>query len=75
MAHCSSPAKSDLAEVALQCICTLAADVTHFNFSINLMDSIVTHLSKKSWDKVTQPVSITMNGSNGSNDHSHQKCV
>lgn len=45
-------AKSELAEVALQCICTLAQEVTHFNFRVNLMTCIVTRLSKKSWDKV-----------------------
>jgi nucleolar complex protein 3 len=45
-------AKSELAEVALQCICTLAQEVTHFNFRVNLMTCIVTRLSKKSWDNV-----------------------
>jgi nucleolar complex protein 3 len=45
-------AKSELTEVALQCICTLAQEVTHFNFRVNLMTCIVARLSKKSWDKV-----------------------
>ncbi|KAF7964822.1 hypothetical protein HWV62_2733 [Athelia sp. TMB] len=45
--------KSELAEVALQCMCTLAADVTHFNFRVNLMTCIVARLSKKSWDKLS----------------------
>ncbi|KIM87032.1 hypothetical protein PILCRDRAFT_815467 [Piloderma croceum F 1598] len=46
-------AKSELAEVALQCICTLAQEVTHFNFRVNLMTCIVARLSKKSWDKMS----------------------
>jgi len=45
-------ARSDLAEVALRCMCTLLTDVTHFNFRLNLMTCIVTRLSKKSWDQV-----------------------
>ncbi|KAH8099477.1 nucleolar complex-associated protein 3 [Cristinia sonorae] len=44
-------AKSELAEVSLQCMCTLLTEVTHFNFRINLMSSIVASLSRKSWDK------------------------
>ena len=43
---------SDLAEVALRCMCTLLTEATHFNFRVNLMTCIVTHLSKKSWDQV-----------------------
>lgn len=46
------PDKSELADVALQCMCTLATEVTHFNFRINLMTCIVARLSKKSWDQV-----------------------
>ena len=49
--------KSELAEVALQCMCTLASDVTHFNFRVNLMTCIVARLSKKSWDKVRAAIS------------------
>lgn len=45
-------AESELTEAALQCICTLAEEVTHFNFRTNLMTCIVARLSKKSWDKV-----------------------
>jgi nucleolar complex protein 3 len=45
-------AKSDLADVALKCMCTLASDVTHFNFRVNLMACIVARLSKKTWDEV-----------------------
>ncbi|TBU65922.1 nucleolar complex-associated protein 3 [Dichomitus squalens] len=44
-------AKSELAETALHCICTLLVEVTHFNFRVNLMSSIVAALSRKSWDK------------------------
>ncbi|CAL1704830.1 unnamed protein product [Somion occarium] len=44
-------AKSELAEVALKCMCTLLSDVTHFNFRVNLMSTIVAFLSRKSWDK------------------------
>ena len=45
-------AKSDLADVALKCMCTLASDVTHFNFRVNLMTCIVARLSRKTWDEV-----------------------
>ncbi|KIJ17377.1 hypothetical protein PAXINDRAFT_175850 [Paxillus involutus ATCC 200175] len=44
-------AKSELADVALKCMCTLASEVTHFNFRENLMTCIVARLSKKSWDE------------------------
>ncbi len=44
--------RTELAEVALSCMCTLLAEVTHFNFSVNLISCIVARLSKKSWDKV-----------------------
>ncbi|KAG0707802.1 nucleolar complex-associated protein-domain-containing protein [Suillus ampliporus] len=46
-------AKSELAEVALKCMCTLATEVTHFNFRTNLMTCIVARLSKKSWDEAS----------------------
>ncbi|PIL23912.1 hypothetical protein GSI_13663 [Ganoderma sinense ZZ0214-1] len=46
-------AKSDLAETALHCMCTLLVEVTHFNFRVNLMSCIVTTLSRKSWDKTS----------------------
>ncbi|KAG7452549.1 nucleolar complex-associated protein 3 [Guyanagaster necrorhizus] len=45
-----SKARGELAEVALQCMCTLLTSATHFNFRINLMGCIVGRLSKKSWD-------------------------
>lgn len=46
-------AKNELAEVALQSMCTLLSEATHFNFRVNLMSTIVSSLSRKSWDKVT----------------------
>ncbi|KAH9951376.1 nucleolar complex-associated protein 3 [Amylocystis lapponica] len=46
-------AKSELAETALQCMCTLLVEVTHFNFRVNLMSTIVAGLSRKSWDKLS----------------------
>ena len=45
-------AKSGLEGVALQCLCTLFVEVTHFNFRVNIMSAIVARLSKKSWDEV-----------------------
>lgn len=45
-------ANSELADVALRCMCTLLVDVTHFNFRENLATAIVARLSKKSWDEV-----------------------
>ncbi|KAI5982438.1 nucleolar complex-associated protein-domain-containing protein [Pisolithus albus] len=47
----SLKAKDELSDIALKCMCTLAAEVTHFNFRVNLMSCIVAQLSKKSWDK------------------------
>lgn len=44
-------AKDDLSDIALKCMCTLATDVTHFNFRANLMKCIVTRLSKKTLDE------------------------
>ncbi|KAI0670464.1 nucleolar complex-associated protein 3 [Trametes maxima] len=46
-------AKSEFAEAALHCMCTLLVEVTHFNFRVNLMSSIVTALSRKSWNKTS----------------------
>ncbi|KAF8163270.1 nucleolar complex-associated protein-domain-containing protein [Crassisporium funariophilum] len=43
--------RTELAEVALQSMCTLLIELTHFNFRTNIMACIVTRLSKKSWDK------------------------
>ncbi|OCB84092.1 nucleolar complex-associated protein 3 [Sanghuangporus baumii] len=44
-------AKSELASTALQCICRLLTDLTHFNFRVNLMTAIVSRLSRKTWDE------------------------
>ncbi|KAI5986030.1 nucleolar complex-associated protein-domain-containing protein [Pisolithus orientalis] len=44
-------AKDELTDIALKCMCTLATEVTHFNFRANLMSCIVARLSKKSWDE------------------------
>ncbi|EKM55388.1 uncharacterized protein PHACADRAFT_161374 [Phanerochaete carnosa HHB-10118-sp] len=46
-------AKNELSDVALQCMCTLLVEVTHFNFRTNLMSTIVGALSRKSWDKTS----------------------
>ncbi|KAF5365756.1 hypothetical protein D9758_003308 [Tetrapyrgos nigripes] len=42
-------ARSELAEISLQSICTLLTEVTHFNFRVNLMSCIVAQLSRKAW--------------------------
>ncbi|OJA21600.1 hypothetical protein AZE42_01676 [Rhizopogon vesiculosus] len=44
-------AKNELTDLALSCMCTLATEVTHFNFRTNLVTCIVARLSKKSWDE------------------------
>ncbi|KAF5358193.1 hypothetical protein D9756_001602 [Leucocoprinus leucothites] len=46
--------QTELAEAALSCMCTLLAEVTHFNFSVNLISCIVARLSRKSWDKSSE---------------------
>lgn len=48
----TNTAKSELSDVALQCMCRLLVELTHFNFRVNLMTAIVSRLSKKSWDEV-----------------------
>ncbi|KZT68113.1 nucleolar complex-associated protein 3 [Daedalea quercina L-15889] len=45
--------KSELADAALQCMCSLLVEVMHFNFRVNLMNCVVAYLSKKSWDKMS----------------------
>jgi nucleolar complex protein 3 len=45
-------ARSGFEGVALQCLCTLLVEVTHFNFRTNIMSAVVGRLSKKSWDEV-----------------------
>ncbi|KAJ6630767.1 nucleolar complex-associated protein-domain-containing protein [Mycena sp. CBHHK59/15] len=44
-------ARSELADIALNCMCTLLTELTHFNFRVNLMSCVVARLSKKSWDQ------------------------
>ncbi|EPQ58153.1 nucleolar complex-associated protein 3 [Gloeophyllum trabeum ATCC 11539] len=46
--------QTELADIALQSMCTLLVEVTHFNFRMNLMNCIVARLSKKSWDKSSE---------------------
>ncbi|KAL4265268.1 Nucleolar complex-associated protein 3 [Pleurotus pulmonarius] len=46
-------ARNDLSAVALQCMCALLVDVTHFNFRVNIMNSVVATLSKKGWDETS----------------------
>ncbi|KAF9451062.1 nucleolar complex-associated protein 3 [Macrolepiota fuliginosa MF-IS2] len=53
--------RTELAEVALSCMCTLLAEVTHFNFSVNLISCIVARLSRKSWDKSSELCISTIN--------------
>src|ERR1700722_5639142 len=45
-------ANSELTETCLQCLCTLAVEASHFNFSTNVIGSVVTRVCRKSWDKV-----------------------
>ncbi|KAG6868376.1 hypothetical protein C0993_004022 [Termitomyces sp. T159_Od127] len=47
-------ARSDLADIALESICALLKEATHFNFRVNLMSCIVARLSKKSWDSSSE---------------------
>ncbi|KAF8654101.1 hypothetical protein AX16_003634 [Volvariella volvacea WC 439] len=44
-------ARSQLADTALQCMCTLLSERTHFNFRVNLINCIVARLSKKNLDQ------------------------
>ncbi|KAF4579051.1 hypothetical protein EYR36_000860 [Pleurotus pulmonarius] len=46
-------ARNELSAVALQCMCALLVDVTHFNFRVNIMNSVVATLSKKGWDETS----------------------
>jgi nucleolar complex protein 3 len=47
-------AKTELAEIALQCMAKLLVEVTHFNFRVNLLSMVVARLSRRSWDKVNK---------------------
>ncbi|CAE6530683.1 unnamed protein product [Rhizoctonia solani] len=53
-------AKSELDQVALKCMCTLLTSITHFNFSSNIMATIVARLSKRSWDETSTLCSDTL---------------
>ncbi|CAE6490096.1 unnamed protein product [Rhizoctonia solani] len=53
-------AKSELDQVALKCMCTLLTSITHFNFSSNIMATIVARLSKRSWDETSALCSDTL---------------
>ncbi|CAE6515861.1 unnamed protein product [Rhizoctonia solani] len=53
-------AKSELDQVALKCLCTLLTSITHFNFSSNIMATIVARLSKRSWDETSDLCSNTL---------------
>ncbi|KAI0064596.1 nucleolar complex-associated protein 3 [Artomyces pyxidatus] len=46
-------AKAGIEGIALQCMCTLLTEVTHFNFRVNLMGAIVARLSRRSWDEAS----------------------
>lgn len=48
----ASTAKSQLAGLALRCMCELLTAVPHFNFRDNIMAVIVGRLSRRSWDAV-----------------------
>ncbi|RXW24153.1 hypothetical protein EST38_g1720 [Candolleomyces aberdarensis] len=54
--------RSELADIAIQCMCTLLTEATHFNFRQNLITCIVTRLSKKSWDETSERCLSTING-------------
>lgn len=45
-------AKSEVAETAVHCLCSLLEEVPHFNFRLNLMSALVAQLSKRSWNEV-----------------------
>ncbi|KAJ2916043.1 hypothetical protein MD484_g4375, partial [Candolleomyces efflorescens] len=54
--------RSELADIAIQCMCTLLTEATHFNFRQNLTACIITRLSKKSWDETSERCLDTVNG-------------
>ncbi|KIL69716.1 hypothetical protein M378DRAFT_7539 [Amanita muscaria Koide BX008] len=54
-------ARSELAETTLKCMCSLLADVTHFNFRANLMACVVGQLSRRSWTKISDLCLNTIN--------------
>ncbi|KIM29127.1 hypothetical protein M408DRAFT_16105 [Serendipita vermifera MAFF 305830] len=46
--------KTDLAEVSLRCMNTLLRHLTHFNFRMNIMSTLVARLSRRSWDNTSE---------------------
>ncbi|GAA5888667.1 hypothetical protein JCM6882_009042 [Rhodosporidiobolus microsporus] len=42
---------SPIASASLHCLCTLAREKPDFNFSVNIMDTIVKRLGRKGWDE------------------------
>jgi nucleolar complex protein 3 len=51
--------RTPLADTAIHCMSILLAELTHFNFRQNLMAAVVARLSKRSWDEVSLPYSIS----------------
>lgn len=45
---------SPLSPVALRCFCTLLVRVPHFNYRKNLLASVISHLSRKSWTPASE---------------------
>ncbi|KDQ18509.1 hypothetical protein BOTBODRAFT_63430 [Botryobasidium botryosum FD-172 SS1] len=44
----------ELTTIAYKCLCSLLTSVTHFNFRLNIMSTIVARLSKRSWDETSE---------------------
>ncbi|GAA5983896.1 hypothetical protein JCM11641_006414 [Rhodosporidiobolus odoratus] len=42
---------SPIASAALHCLCTLVREKADFNFSVNIMDTVVKRLGRKGWDE------------------------
>ncbi|UZJ55122.1 hypothetical protein CBS101457_004442 [Exobasidium rhododendri] len=42
--------KTELSKVSLKAMCTLVTKATHFNYRTNLLRSLVSYLSRRSWD-------------------------
>jgi nucleolar complex protein 3 len=42
---------SPIASASLHCLCTLAREKPDFNFSVNIMDTLVKRLGRKGWDE------------------------
>ncbi|KAG0266871.1 hypothetical protein BG011_000486 [Mortierella polycephala] len=50
-------AKSDLATVAIHCMCNLLTSVTHFNFRLNLMTALIARMSRRRWSELSETCS------------------